>query len=410
MRRAILLSLVLLALAVGASQSYWVNGPSWPSGTVPIQIELGSSPALTDGCADWSCAVSGAIDRWNLFMGRVQLRAIANSQHSRGELNGRNDRWNLFMGRVQLRAIANSQHSKGELNGRNDMFFASDMYGKPFGSDTLALTTWWYRGDALVEADIGFNQAKRWDSYRGNTKPGLVYDLRRVALHELGHVLGLGHPNDHGQDVVAMMNGTIGNLDSLATDDIEGIQSLYGAPGDDTGGSGGSGGSDDGSGGVAINFPPRNETYDFRSWLESTYASTLGRPAGLSYSDVEGSVVWVQEYLRYRLNACSHAQAVERVRIQIAGGGVPGVCGTPASASAIAFPPRDQTYGFRLQLEDFYRVDLGRAAVRTNVDAEGDVVWIQEYLRYRLNGCTHAQSIAKVTQQIEGRGVPAACR
>jgi hypothetical protein len=380
MRRAILLSLVLLALAVGASQSYWVNGPSWPSGSVPIQIELGASPALNDGCEDWSCSASGAVDRWNLFMGRVQLRAIANSQHS-----------------------------KGELNGRNDMFFASDMYGKAFGSDTLALTTWWYRGDALVEADIGFNQAKRWDSYRGNTKPGLVYDLRRVALHELGHVLGLGHPDDHGQDVVAMMNSRIGNLDSLATDDIGGIQTLYGAPGDDSGGSEGSGGSDGGSG-AAISFPPRNETYEFRNWLESTYASRLGRPAGLSYSDVEGSVVWVQEYLRYRLNACSHAQAVERVRIQIAGGGVPGVCGTPASASAIAFPPRDQTYGFRLQLEDFYRVDLGRAAVRTSVDAEGDVVWIQEYLRYRLNGCTHAQSISKVTQQIEGRGVPAACR
>lgn len=374
MRRALLLSLVLLAVSAGVSRSYWANGPSWPSGTVPIQIELGSSPALTDGCADWSCSASGAVDRWNLFMGRVQLRAIANSQFA-----------------------------KGELNGRNDMFFANDMYGKSFGSDTLALTTWWYRGDALIEADIGFNQAKRWDSYRGNTKPGLVYDLRRVALHELGHVLGLGHPDDHGQDAVAMMNGRIGNLETLTSDDVAGIQSIYGGPAGDTGGS-------DAPGGSTINFPPRNETYEFRNWLESTYATTLGRPSGLSYSDVEGSVVWVQEYLRYRLNACSHAQAVERIRLQIAGGGVPGVCGAPASASVIAFPPRDQTYGFRLQLEDFYRVDLGRAAVRTSVDAEGDVVWIQEYLRYRLNGCSPAQSTARVMQQIDGMGVPPACK
>jgi hypothetical protein len=201
-----------------------------------------------------------------------------------------------------------------------------------------------------------------------------------------------------------MMNGTIGNLDSLTVDDIAGIQELYGSPGSGTGGSTG------GSSGAAINFPPRNETYEFRNWLESKYANTLGRPAGLSYSDVEGSVVWVQEYLRYRLNTCGHEQAVERVRIQIAGGGVPGVCGTPASASVIEFPPRDQTYGFRLQLEEFYRVDLARAAVKTSVDAEGDVVWIQEYLRYRLNGCTHAQSLDKVTQQIEGRGVPPVCK
>jgi predicted Zn-dependent protease len=376
MRRAILLSAVFVAAAVGASQSYWLNGPTWPDGVVPIQIELGSSPALTDGCADWSCSAAGAIDRWNLFMGRVQLQAVEHSTQT-----------------------------KGEGNRRNDMFFAADMYGKAFGPDTLALTTWWYVNDRLVEADIGFNIGKKWDSYRGTTKPGATYDLRRVALHELGHVLGLGHPNDHGQTVVAMMNGTIGNLDSLTVDDIAGIQELYRAPG-----SGSDGGSSGGSGGATINFPPRNETYDFRAWLESKYANTLGRPAGLSYSDVEGSVVWVQEYLRYRLNLCSHGQAVERVRIQIAGGGVPGVCGTPASTSIIEFPPRDETYGFRLQLEDFYRVDLARQAVRTSVDAEGDVVWIQEYLRYRLNGCTHAQSIDKVTQQIEGRGVPAVCK
>jgi hypothetical protein len=371
MRRTILLSLALLAAAGAAAHSYWLNGPSWPSGTVPVYLELGASPALIDGCADWSCSAAAAVSRWNLFMGRVQLRAVENATQS-----------------------------KGELNGRNDVFFASDMYGHAFGADTLALTTWWFREDKLVEADIGFNLSKKWDSYRGNTRPGAVYDLRRVALHELGHVLGLGHPNDHGQTVVAMMNGTIGNLDSLTVDDIAGIQDVYGAP------DGGTGGGP----GTTINFPPRNETYDFRNWLESEYSTALGRPAGLSYSDVEGSVVWVQEYLRYRLNMCSHEQAVERVRIQIAGGGIPGVCGTPPSTTIIAFPPRDQTYGFRLQLEDFYKNDLGRAAVRTSVDAEGDVVWIQEYLRYRLNGCTHAQSIDKVNQQIAGQGIPPVCR
>jgi predicted Zn-dependent protease len=375
MRRTILVSLLMLAAAVTATQSYWINGQSWPSGTVPVYIELGASPALIDGCTDWSCSAAGAVSRWNLFMGRIQLQAVENSTSA-----------------------------KGELNGRNDLFFGADMYGRAFGADTLALTTWWFRGDSLVEADIGFNLAKKWDSYRGNTKPGAVYDLRRVALHELGHVLGLGHPNDHGQSVVAMMNGTIGNLDSLTVDDITGIQALYGAPG------GGAGGGSESGSGATINFPPRNETYDFRAWLESEYSSALGRPAGLSYSDVEGSVVWVQEYLRYRLNMCSHDQSVERVRIQIAGGGVPGVCGTPPSRSIISFQPRNETYGFRLQLEDFYRYDLGRAAVRTSVDAEGDVVWIQEYLRYRLNGCTHAQSIAKVTQQIEGGGIPPVCR
>jgi len=61
MRRAIPIALVLVAAAAGVSRSHWVNGPSWPSGTVPIQIELGASPALADGCADWSCAAAGIV-------------------------------------------------------------------------------------------------------------------------------------------------------------------------------------------------------------------------------------------------------------------------------------------------------------------------------------------------------------
>jgi hypothetical protein len=37
------------------------------------------------------------------------------------------------------------------------------------------------------------------------------------------------------------------------------------------------------------------------------------------------------------------------------------------------------------------------------------IVWIQEYLRYRLSGCMSAQSTTEVTQQIAGQGVPPVC-
>ncbi len=42
--------------------------------------------------------------------------------------------------------------------------------------------------------------------------------------------------------------------------------------------------------------------------------------------DVEGSVIWLQEYLRYRTNACDHASAVEKVFAQIDGGPVAATC------------------------------------------------------------------------------------
>jgi hypothetical protein len=371
MKRRILFSLIIVAAAASAARSYYLNGPFWPSGTtIPMYLEVGSSPALTDGCPDWSCPVADAIDVWNVALGKVQLKAIPNSTATRGKRNG-----------------------------RNDVFSDTSAYDYALGTSTLAVTTWWYQSDTITEADICFNSALSWDSYRGDLKSGSVYDFRRVAMHELGHVLGLSHPDEHSQSVTALMNSRVSNLDTLAVDDIQGILSLYGPPPGNSG-----------SAGMTINFPARDQTYDFRAWLETKYRDTLGRSQGSSYTDVEGSVVWVQEYLRYRLNACSHDQALERVRIQIAGGGVVSVCGTPASTTTISFPARDQTYAFRTKLEEIYRKDLGRSTVKTYVDAEGDVVWIQEYLRYRLNGCTHAQSVEKVSLQIDGQGVQPVCR
>ena len=43
-----------------------------------------------------------------------------------------------------------------------------------------------------------------------------------MALHEFGHVLGLDHPDQFGQNVAAIMNSTISNTDSLQQDDING--------------------------------------------------------------------------------------------------------------------------------------------------------------------------------------------
>ena len=61
------------------------------------------------------------------------------------------------------------------------------------------------------------------------------YEIRLLApvilLHEFGHVLGLGHPDEVGQMVEAVMNTAFGPniLDAtLLPDDVAGIQALYG--------------------------------------------------------------------------------------------------------------------------------------------------------------------------------------
>jgi len=161
------------------------------------------------------------------------------------------------------------------------------------------------------------------------------------------------------------------------------------------------------SGPMDVLFPPRNESLVFRNNLEAKYATGLGRPATGTYVDREGEVVWLQEYIRYRVNGCDHATAIARVATQIAGGPAGGVCSAPPEG-IVNFPPRNDIFEARRQLEVTYQ-QMGRGLSSSSVDAEGSAVWITEYLRYRTNGCSHDEAQAKVFSQIDGGPVPPTC-
>ena len=158
----------------------------------------------------------------------------------------------------------------------------------------------------------------------------------------------------------------------------------------------------------AVEFPPRDQSFDFGNQLNAYYRDVLRRSSVSTYVDIEGWIVWIQEYLRYRVNLCSHLEASFLVGIQIGGGGVPPVCGE-APPGVVNFPPRDQSYLFGLDLNQTYRDVLRRGAVSAYVDMEGWIVWIQEYLRYRVNGCNHTEATTRVFTQISGGGVQPVC-
>ena len=122
----------------------------------------------------------------------------------------------------------------GDYNGVNNVFFSSTIFGEDFGDAVAVTTEWDAPGSAQVrrEADVILNAGLSWNSYRGSLRrsgSSTVYDVRRVLLHEFGHVLGLDHPDEAGQSVNAIMNSRVSNVDGLLSDDIRGGQSLYGA-------------------------------------------------------------------------------------------------------------------------------------------------------------------------------------
>jgi hypothetical protein len=162
------------------------------------------------------------------------------------------------------------------------------------------------------------------------------------------------------------------------------------------------------SGPMDVLFPSRADAFEFRNQLETKYQTGLNRSASLTSVDREGEVVWVQEYIRYRVNGCDHLTATERVMAQIDGNPPGGICAENRDF-VILFPPRDQILDFRRQLETKYLQSLARGPAPTFVDIEGSVIWTQEYLRYRVNECDHNSAVQKVMAQIDGGAVADTC-
>jgi len=199
---------VLFTILGCGLDAYVVLSDRWPDGSIVMQLQLGSAGPLIDGRSSWNASAEDALAVWNNYSDRVKFRVVRDS------------------------TVA-----AADGNGANNVFFSSSIFGRSFGSGTLAVTTNWSRVSTgeRIEADVVFNTAYSWNSYDGplrSTAAGdPLIDLHRVALHEFGHVLGLNHPDQFGQSVQAIMNSSIGDVDRLQPDDIAGAAALYGGGG-----------------------------------------------------------------------------------------------------------------------------------------------------------------------------------
>ena len=95
---------------------------------------------------------------------------------------------------------------------------------KPFDGPSGVLAHAFYPppNSGALSGDVHFDEAETWTV---NLPPSGI-DLVTVAGHEIGHALGLAHSNVNGALMFAFYGGAHRKLES---DDIAGIQAIYGA-------------------------------------------------------------------------------------------------------------------------------------------------------------------------------------
>ena len=179
----------LVVLYAGAAQAFQWSGNKWPTPTTSFHVDIPGAGGL------WSTAFESAMGEWAATVFRFTV-------------------------------FSDSFADPCADDSRNGVGFASDVCGFAFGSTTLAVTqTRFIPGTPgeLTEADIIFNSNELWDVFSGPPTSG-VNDFKRVAVHELGHAIGLSHEDS----VVSIMAPFQGDIEVPQPDDINGVLTIYG--------------------------------------------------------------------------------------------------------------------------------------------------------------------------------------
>lgn len=219
----------ILGIGPPADFSVFSLPTKWEAG--PNSSRVGGFPSI--GGATWSIMGAGftedpsAFDAFNHTGLSQDITSLGfSSVDFASMIDTMLDLWGDVSGFSNLGQVADSNTNVAAANATGDIRIAAWNLSNPntlahaFQPGTEAI----FGPSGSIGGDLHFDIGRNFvdDAGAGSS----TFDIYTIALHELGHALGLGHSNVHGSVMEPIYAGS---RRSLTDDDIAGITSIYGA-------------------------------------------------------------------------------------------------------------------------------------------------------------------------------------